>query len=362
MKRVFLYAYDKVNLGDDLFVHTIVKRYPKVQFYLWSSKENIRTFQELPNLHVIDADSKFLRILQKLRSSLSARYKAILEKRCEAVVYIGGSLFIEYDNWEQILSWWEYEATNRPFYVLGANFGPYKSEEYRKKLDNIFACMKDVCFRDTYSYEKFENNPQVRCASDILFSIEMPKVDYIKKQVFVSLIDLETKDEGQNKLSMYEEQYLNYMEHIVRDYAQRGYQVILSSFCKHEGDEKTIDKIKAMLGNDFGQQICELKYDGTNSKELLIAIAESEGVVTSRFHGVILGLAAGRPVFPVVYSDKTIHVLEDMGFTGAYADIRALQEAEPCVVRQEDVSVIAVDKLKISAQKHFAKLDEVLKE
>ena len=361
MKRVFLYAYDKVNLGDDLFVHTIAKRYPKVQFYIWTNKENISTFSELPNLRVIDEDSKFLKLLQKIRPSLISRYKAALEKKCEAVVYIGGSLFIEYDNWEQILSWWEYEAKNRPFYVLGANFGPYKSEEYRKKLDAIFANVKDICFRDTYSYEKFEGNPQVRCASDILFSLEMPKVEYIKKQIFVSLIDLETKDEGQNKLSMYEDEYLHYMESIVRDYAQRGYQVVLSSFCKHEGDERAIDKIKTLLGGDFDEQICELKYDGTNSTELLLAIAESEGIVTSRFHGVILGLAAGRPVFPVVYSDKTINVLKDMSFQGAYADIRALQEAKSAMVIQEAALVESVEELKVSAQKHFEKLDEVFK-
>ena len=116
-----------------------------------------------------------------------------------------------------------------------------------------------------------------------------------------------------------------------------------------------------MLGDDFGDQICELKYDGINSKELLQAIAESEGVVTSRFHGVILGLAAGRPVFPVVYSDKTINVLNDMRFQGAYADIRALQEADSCMVIQEAALVESVEELKVSAQKHFEKLDEVLK-
>ena len=32
MNSVFLYAYDRQNLGDDLFVHTITKRYPDVQF------------------------------------------------------------------------------------------------------------------------------------------------------------------------------------------------------------------------------------------------------------------------------------------------------------------------------------------
>ena len=56
MKRVFLYAYDKQNLGDDLFVYTITKRYPDVRFYMWSDKVNQIIFQSLHNLKVVDRD------------------------------------------------------------------------------------------------------------------------------------------------------------------------------------------------------------------------------------------------------------------------------------------------------------------
>ena len=36
----------------------------------------------------------------------------------------------------------------------------------------------------------------------------------------------------------------------------------------------------------------------------------------------VLGLAAGKSVFPILYSDKTKYVLEDLGFYGEYADLR----------------------------------------
>ena len=32
MKRIFLYAYDKINLGDDLFISFITNRYPDIYF------------------------------------------------------------------------------------------------------------------------------------------------------------------------------------------------------------------------------------------------------------------------------------------------------------------------------------------
>ena len=152
MKKAFLYAYDRQNLGDDLFVHAITGRYPNTQFYMWSDRKNQETFSCLPNLKVIDKDSGFVHFLHKLRPSLVARYRAWLEKRCDAVVYIGGSIFMEYPNWEQLCTWWEYEAQNRPFYVLGANFGPYHTEGYRKAdvhsikriFIGVFCCMPRI--------------------------------------------------------------------------------------------------------------------------------------------------------------------------------------------------------------------------
>jgi len=363
MKKVFLYAYDKMNLGDDLFIHTITKRYPAVQFYLWTSKENKKTFQSLENLKVINQNSKFWKLLKKIRPSLEARYKQEIERKCDAVVYIGGSLFIEYSNWRNILNWWEYEAENRQFYTLGANFGPYKSEEYRERLNIIFSKMKDICFRDSYSYKTFEGNTVVRSAADILFSYSIPKVDTVKKQIFISVIDLLHKNEGINKLSSYDDVYIRKIVQIIEGYLKEDYEIVLSSFCKHEGDENAIERIITNCNPILRDKIKVLNYSGTNADEVSVAIAESEAVIASRFHAVILGIAADKPVFPIVYSDKTIHVLEDMDFKGEYADIRNLNGLKFNTIQQNlsRKSEYPIEELRVSAQKHFEKLDEVLR-
>lgn len=358
MKKIFLYAYDRQNLGDDLFVHTITKRYPYVKFYMWSDLKNRENFRCLPNLKVLQKEGGMARLLEHIRPSLAARYRNWMENRCKAVIYIGGSIFMEYENWSQGENWWEYTAENRPFYVLGANFGPYHTEAYRQKMGQLYGKMQDVCFRDQYSYDLFRDVKTVRRAPDILFSYPMPQVKVAEKQIFVSVINCADRD-GSYSLSVYDESYVRNMAKLLTKYRSEGYRLMLSSFCAHEGDEEGIQKILKVMGAENASDIQMLNYNGTNADELTRAIAQSEFVIATRFHAAILAIAAGRPVLPVIYSDKTLHVLQDLDFEGPMIDLRTCED----YTAVGTPGSFAVDRQKLTqeAQKHFAKLDEVLK-
>ena len=363
MKKVFLNAYTCQNLGDDLFVHTITKRYPDVKFYLWSGVTNISTFRRLTNLKVINNDSRYIRLLHKIRPSLVSRYRSKKEQSCEAVVYIGGSLFIEYDNWETILTWWDFEAKNRNFFVMGANFGPYKTEAYRESLSKIFSYMKDVCFRDEYSFSMFCDNPKVRYAPDILLGIEMPERTDFKKSVFVSVIDCQDKSEGVNQFSVFEDQYLSFIFCAIKSFLSAGYHIFLASFCKAEGDENAIHKLLSKFDMSVAQtDIDVINYDGTNSDEMLQTISNSDYVLASRFHAAILGFAARKPVLPVVYSDKTIHVLRDFHFKGRVIDLRCLKSVSTEILIQEKEKQLfdRIDYYREKSYEQFAVLDRQL--
>lgn len=365
MKRVFLYAYDKRNLGDDLFVYTIAKRYPDTKFYMWSDKTNKTTFQSLHNLKIIDKNGMFVRFLNKVHPSFVSRYRAWLECRSKAVVYIGGSIFMEYKNWKQILNWWEYEAENRPFYILGANFGPYHSEDFRNSLAKIFSHAKDVCFRDQYSYKKFCEVTTVRYASDILFSYPMKKGHVICKQIFVSPIDCSMRGEGEDTLSAYSNDYMSILSGLLKKYLEDGYDLVLASFCNAEGDDKAVRKLMRLLSLTEGDSRVKcLFYDGTNIEDILREISSSEYVIATRFHATILAIASGVPVFPIVYSNKTINVLKDIGFQGHYADLRNLGviSYEYSKANLDCSQSIDIKKLAKKAEGHFVMLDRCLYE
>ena len=361
MKKVYLYAYDRQNLGDDLFVHTITKRYPHVQFYIWTGAENKAVFSSLSNLKVIDRESKLVHLLHKLRPSLVSRYRYALEDKCDAIVYIGGSIFMEYPNWEQLLTWWEYEAENRPFLALGCNFGPWCTEAYRDKMASIYAKMKDVCFRDRYSAELFKDVSTVRQAPDILFNCPIPKVDVDEKNVFVSLIDCASRDDSHG-LAALDDSYITGLAKLLREYLDNGHTLTLASFCRHEGDEKAIAKIRQALGiAEDDSRVRDLCYTGTNAEELLAAIAGAGLVIASRFHASILALAAGRPVLPVIYSDKTTHVLEDLGYKGITVDLRQKNWISYAEAEANRTVITPIDTIKEQAQGHFAVLEQLIK-
>ena len=356
MKKVFLYAYDGTNLGDDLFVRVICGRYPQAQFYIWGDEKRREVFRDVPNLKVILRDNPVSKVLGAIRPSFAARYHGWLEHRCDAVVYIGGSIFMEYPNWEMLCTWWDYEAKNRPFYVLGANFGPWHTEAYREKMAEIFANCRDVCFRDRYSAELFPG--VTRCAPDILLGYPMKKVSVKKKQLFVSVIDCAGRDEA-HSLTQFDGNYVANMARLLKSYLVEGWHIVLSSFCKREGDENGIRKVLDAMGVAAEEpRISLLCYDGTNTEALLIAIAESERVIATRFHGVILALTVGRPVLPVVYSDKTLRVLEDLEFDGAVVDLR--DEASWESAQNWENHTPLSDVVRHAAERHFEKVDTVI--
>lgn len=362
MQNIILYAYDRRNLGDDLFIRTLVQRYPAVQFTLWSDKSNQKTFSDLNNLKVVDRESSLVKICDKISKSIVPRYKNWKEKASSAVVYIGGSIFIEYDSWPQVLNWWMYQAENHKLYILGANFGPYHSEEYRIAMADVFDKAQDVCFRDRYSYDLFREH-KVRWAPDILFSYPMPRPKENKKQIFVSVINCKNKAEGNVDLSGCYKAYMSNIKNVCVEYLRRGYAVVLASFCKTEGDEDVIETLNCELHSRRENQLCSMYYNGSNWADMLESLAESEYVVASRFHAAILAINAGKPVFPIVYSDKTTHVLTDIGFDGKYADLRKKEDISFEIVdyNRQNLYITPASRLKKEALKHFALLDGTIK-
>lgn len=89
MKKIFLIAYVRKNLGDDLFIKMITNKYKDCMFFMNVDTKNekyIDYLNTIPNLKIsVVADTK------------EALYNLDVTS-FDAFVYIGGSIFIEPQN------------------------------------------------------------------------------------------------------------------------------------------------------------------------------------------------------------------------------------------------------------------------
>lgn len=292
-KKVYIKAYTRLNVGDDLFVFLLCSRYPNVHFYIKEALGYTDVFNSINNLSII-----------KDANNISV----------DAIVYIGGSIFIEnspksllrlHDLKEEIIK------ENIPTYIIGANFGPYLSNEYYSTVKNdLLSKTASTTFRDKFSFNMFKDLANVHYAADIVFSLDTANIRSAeKKEIGISLIHhLERETLKKNY-----DNYLRKLAEISKYYIAEGYSVRLFSFCEYEKDMVAINDLCSLMTNNELEHITVSNYTG-NIYMFLEDIANLKLFITSRFHSMILGLKFNVPIIPICYSQKCSNVLNDMDF------------------------------------------------
>ena len=356
MKKVYLKAYMAKNLGDDLFLKIFADRYgEKNKIYLYANSD----YKKMLDNKVIACKNIFVVLFNKILKLVTKKRKdiqSIFYKKTDLFVQIGGSLFMEKTdpNYKETVKI-EYPQ-NVKYYILGSNFGPFKSEEFKNTYKEIFENAQDVCFRDEYSYNLFKEMQNVRFTSDIVYGLDVSKVKKeSKRKVIISVIDCNTKVGKQ-----YKEEYTKKIIETIQVLIDKNYEITLMSFCKAENDESAINQIYDLLNENAKSKVDKYFYNG-NINEALNILGQSEIIIGSRFHANILGLILEKTVIPIAYSDKTLNVLKDINFKGKIIDIRNLKEFNPDELTQEDLEYkITIKDQILSAQKQFEILDKEL--
>ncbi|MDD2375969.1 MAG: polysaccharide pyruvyl transferase family protein [Clostridia bacterium] len=360
MKKALIIAYAKKNLGDDLFIYILANRYKNTKFYLCARTKYSQECFNLSNLKLVNP--LIVKEINKISYNLNMpkiNCNNIISKSCDAMILIGGSMFMEnadIETCKKRLSDRFLHIKNE-YYILGSNFGPYISEEYRNIHKDIFKNAKDVCFREEYSYNLFKDLKNVRYASDIVFSMDTSGVKIIEdRKVVISIIDLSIR-EGLDK---YKEVYENKMRRIIEYFLSNGYKVTLMSFCSFEGDEEAINSILNLVeGKD---KVEVYRYDG-NIQEALNVIASCKIVIAARFHAMILGLLYGKTVIPLIYSRKTLNVINDIGFKGKYLKFEELSNFDINEFTEQDLNYkFDITNQIEDSKKQFEVLDICLKD
>ena len=349
---VFVYAFTGINVGDDLFIHKLVSSYPDIRFVLMASRPYREMFARYRNVTVYEEEGFLLRAGKKLRIDDRIRWR--ISHECDYAVLIGGSIFQEYPGWENQHQWYRELFNNDRLYFLGCSWGVCRTKRYEEEMRGVFSGVRDICFRDRRSYSTFSELPNVRYAPDILFGFDWSPYAQIreKKQVLISTVNCRSENIG---LDAHEARYHQFLGSLTEDFVARGYRVVFCAFWEGDGDLAAARMIQAALPPRVQAQTSVVSYCGTNMEQILELIAESEYMVATRFHAMVLGLGAGKKVLPLIYHIKLRNVLEDLSFRSPYYDIRHLPADATGVIEQigRGITDLERDALARSSAAHF---------
>ncbi len=360
MKKIYIKAYTYFNLGDDLFIKMLVDRYPNTNFYLPNKLYNDKFNQDNLTCYSYKTivDKVVLRLLSKDRDKYNKYHDYIISKdqrKYSDFVYIGGSIFMQTNGWERrLIELQKIMSYAKNFFVIGCNFGPFHDDKFYKNHKSLFNKFNDICFREKYSYDLFKDNNNSRLAPDVVYGLD---VNSYKKEcnekVVISVINLNNRAD----LFEYKQSYYNNLFEIISNCQKMKKEVVLMSFCKSEGDEEAINEIMRNIKNKAG--VSHHFYTG-DLDESLSLLLNAKAIVATRFHASILALVGSVPLYPFIYSNKTINALNDIGFKGNFNDIRENKLTNFNLETLLNDDICDVNKEKIEADKQFYALDNYL--
>ena len=320
-KKAVVWGYFVKNLGDDLmlkaFLEETKQKYKKI--YLHCDKEYKKYYSNL-GVTVVSTNSiiqRAYRVISKIFSlNPPTLYYKLTSQRNTDFIMLGGSLFAESFDYKKIdnLMYAVNHANNS--YIIGSNFGPYKTKNFLMQYRRIFEKCRDICFRDRHSYEMFSDISIVRYAPDVILSGVW--ADNEKNQsnnsIVISVINLLNRSEFANEVEQYEQMLAS----IAKYHFYNGDDVVLVAFCECEGDAEACDRVKKLCGNIETKVLCYSDFSFLN------VFSKAKKVYGTRFHSVILSMYYGIPCVPIVYNEKTYNALNTYCSSFDFVDIKKL--------------------------------------
>ncbi|MEN8076856.1 polysaccharide pyruvyl transferase family protein [Clostridioides difficile] len=365
MKKIFVDIYLAYNLGDDLFLDILSKKYPEAKFTINYVGNDYDEFIEKYSNVQRRKYTLSNKVLQKLRiKDTLNNYKKIAESH-DAMIFIGGSIFRDESYHESLYKDRmrmvdEFKNLNKPVFILGANFGPYKRKSFLEDYMNFFERCDDVCFRDKYSFNIFKDIRSVRYAPDIVFQLNLDKYKENNRKNIIgfSIIDV-THKAG---LAKYEDKYLESTVRTIETLVKDGYECCLISFCEREGDLKVINSIKRKLDDKTNIYVRVYEYKG-NLEEAFQVISNFKLFIAARFHANIISQLLNIPILPVIYSNKTSNMLKDINLDKLIIDMDKLDKMyDKEVLEYAFNNKVNLEDIKKKSENQFNKLTEFINE
>lgn len=315
-KKILVDVYLAFNLGDDLFLDYLAKHLPDTDFTPFHPGSNYDSFfSGYSNIQSFPY-STFDKIKARLGINKLKDYEG-MAKEFDGLLFLGGGIFREESYWKEVF---EYRKSisdafinlKKPVWLTGCNFGPFQTEEFLTTYKNLFARVTRISMRDRKSASLFPNLDSLIYAPDMLWNYPLKPYHQIEKQLGISVIAPSHKEGWTHK----EDAYIEAHQKMMGNFLKKGFRVKLFAFCPAEKDKEICRSIQRDK-----KEVEIISYSG-NLEAFLKSWCECSHVIASRFHAIILGMKTGQKILPVVYSEKTSNLLQDLSVGPPYISLK----------------------------------------
>lgn len=317
--NIVVSAYLDNNIGDDLMIKLIAKKFQEHHFFIYTSSSVVKeTFGDIKNI--------MIRNPEHLKADM---------KSADVFLTLGGSVFqiTNLGNYKtriiKIIRMLQYKSMGVKIATLGSNLGPYtKIGKYLTKIElrnNDLITVRDTASKKVL--EDFGNIKNYHFADDIVLNLKKNfEQNHIKNGLGISVY--RNQDDSENSFAAYEA-----LAYIADEYINKTNKPVrLFAFdTEHENDLAAAHHVYKLAKNNNNIEI--IPYLG-DEECFLEQFSRSEKMVAIRFHSAILSDVFNIPFLPIAYSNKMKNLMHDRHYEGKvfeFSDLNKMGELDHIV-------------------------------
>ncbi|MBJ7633570.1 polysaccharide pyruvyl transferase family protein [Weissella confusa] len=311
----YVEGYFVKNLGDDLFLKVLLQESQNNTYEIEVSKQYFDFYDAS-----FDIDVKKRGLVRSLASYVPYQFTRLFTNligfKYTGYILLGGSMFIEKNTSLIMLNRRMLNTRmSQHSFVIGANFGPYVTDEFLEWYSAFFKGFKRVSWRDLNSYELFngEHLNQV-VLPDVVLGMDVAEYDDTNLGYdLINIMNMDRFDEDVKRL------YQRFIMNQVFASIQKKRSVHLVSINEAEGDDAAADFFKKEFFSE-NSYVTVIKYESLNA--MISEFAHANQILATRFHAMILGWLFQKPTFVIAYSEKTTQFIESWNPEQAFQEIQ----------------------------------------
>lgn len=304
--NIFLEAFVDTNFGDNLFVHTVVRRYPQHTFYMLPKSGYEASYdillKEENNICLINSSQEpdFIRNM-------------------DAMMVVGGDMI-----WEgTYLTWLSYirniKKRKGKIIFMGMSLFPRYSRKTRFFLRRLFHQTDVIVVRESTSCNQIKQlapKANVIAATDMAFTIDVEAV--LSEQEETGVLGISVRKKIPRETADTYKQYCQCMANTAICHLKKAETNAVRFLALSKGvfdDGAVAWEIIRSCPTDYQPRMSVVSFEGS-VEGYIREMQKCETMLCTRFHALVFAILLKKPFVPVVYEEKMRRLLSEIGYQG----------------------------------------------